>query len=136
MGYPKNHEITLTGTYDFAVNSGAIGVYQLVTVPAGFRVLDIWYAIDTALTSGGTPAVTIGDGTDDDGYFANFQASMGVTGFKGGDDDEKGALAWDDTNDAAQHKLYAVEDTVDFKVATAALTAGKLRVFVKGIRNA
>lgn len=134
MGYPILQEINLKGTYDFAVDGGAVGTYQLISVPAKFKLLDISYRIETALTSGGTPTVEIGDGDDVDGYFVDFQATMGVTGNKGGDQDDKGALYWDNTNDAAQYKLYAAADTIDFKVGTAALTAGKLHVYVKGVR--
>jgi hypothetical protein len=136
MAYQINKEIMLQGTWDFAEDGGATGTFPLISVPANFVVLDIWYQVETAITSGGTPTVEIGDGDDVDGYFADFQASMGTTGFKGLDDDEKGALYWDNTNDAAQHKKYTTADTIDFKVATAALTAGKLNVFVKGIRLA
>lgn len=136
MGLPIREVVTLKGTYDFTVSGGSTGTYQLISVPANFRVDDIWYQVETAMTSGGTPAVTIGDGDDDDGYFTTFQATMGVTGIKGTSQDAKGALVWDDTNDAQDTKVYAAADTIDFKVATAALTAGKLNVFVKGMRLA
>lgn len=134
MGYEIGKQLRLEGEWSFAVDGGAVGVYPLIEVPANFRVEDIYYEVTTAITSGGTPAVTIGDGDDDDGYFADFQASMGVTGIKGTSQDDKGALVWDDTNDAQDTKVYAAADTIDFKVATAALTAGALKVVVFGRR--
>lgn len=134
MGFPINKEIQLQGVWDFDVDGGAAATYSLINVPANFRLEDIWYEIETALTSGGTPTVTIGDGDDADGYFVDFQASMGVTGHKGGNQDDKGALLWDDTNDAQDAKLYSSADTIDFTVGTAALTAGKLKVYVRGTR--
>lgn len=134
MGLEIGKRVKFEGTWDFAVDGGATGVYPLVSIPANFRVEDMYYEIQTAITSGGTPAVTIGDGDDDDGYFADFQASMGATGIKGTSQDGKGALAWDDVNDAADTKVYAAADTIDFKVATAALTAGKLKLTVYGTR--
>lgn len=135
MGLPINKEVVLSGTWDFDVDGGAVGTYSLITVPANFSVLDVWYDVETAITSGGTPTITLGDGDDADGYFADFQSTMGVAGTKGLSADDKGALAWDDTNDARQVKLYSSSDTIDLTVGTAALTAGKLKVYVKGVRN-
>lgn len=132
MGLEKQKLVRLEGTWDFSVDGGAIGSFPLISVPANFRVVDAWYQVETAITSGGTPTVELGDGADPNGYFADFQASMGVTGIKGLNQDAKGAYLWDDTNDSGDSRLYAVSDTIDFVVGTAALTAGKLKCVVYG----
>lgn len=134
MGYPIREVITIKGTWDYAVDGGAVGVYPLVSVPANFRVKEVFYEVATAITSGGTPALTVGDGNDDDGYITNFNATKGVTGVKASGEGTRGALIWDDTNDANLNPIYTSADTIDFKVATAALTAGKLYLYVRGER--
>lgn len=134
MGYQIDKYLNISAVWDFAVDGGAAGTFTVLDVPINFRVEDIIYEVETAVTSGGTPTITIGDGDDADGYFVDFQASMGVAGVKGTNEDDKGALAWDDTNDARNCKIYAAADTIDLVVGTAALTAGKIKITVMGRR--
>lgn len=136
MGLQKNERLSLKGTWDFDVDGGAVGAYELVSVPADFRVEEVIYEVETAVTSGGTPTVELGDGDDADGYYADFQASMGATGIKGLNDDDRGAYLWDVANSVKDTKVYSAADTIDFTVGTAALTAGKINVYVYGVRLA
>lgn len=132
MGLQKKELVRLEGTWEFAVDGGAIGSFPLISVPANLRVVDAWYQVETAITSGGTPTVELGDGVDPNGYFANFQSTMGVTGVKGLNQDQKGAYLWDGIENAGLSRLYTDADTLDLTVGTAALTAGKLKFVVYG----
>jgi hypothetical protein len=134
MGLQKKSKIRLEGSWDFDEDGGAVGSYPLIDVPANFAVQELYYEVETALTSGGTPTVEIGDGDDPNGYVADFQASMDTPGIKALNQDDKGVYLWDNANDAGDQKLYAAADTIDFVVGTAALTAGKIRVVVYGER--
>jgi hypothetical protein len=132
MGLQKKQPLRLEGEYDFLKQGGLVGVFELISVPENFVVSDAYYEIETPLVSGGTPTVTLGDGVDPDGYFANFQSTMGVAGVKGLNQDQKGAYLWDGTEDAGLKRRYAAADTIDLAVGTAALTAGKLKLVVYG----
>lgn len=134
MGLPIKERVKLEGTWDFDEDGGATGRYSLVSVPANFAVYDMFYEVETAITSGGTPTVEIGDGDDDNGYFTDFESSMGSTGVKGLNQDDKGVYLWDDTNDAADRKLYSSADDIELVVGSATLTAGKLKLTVIGER--
>ena len=118
---------TLTYEYDFAKLGGAIGTLSLGNLPAGFLVKDMLLHVDTTITSAGTPTIVIGEdgGGDDDGYFADFFGTPTAnTALKGG-----GALVSDGI-----HRVDSAKDGVAVKIGTAALTAGKFRVFVTGIQ--
>lgn len=119
---------TLTYTYDFAELGGAVSAISLGNLPDSFVVTEMHLVIDTTITSGGTPTIVIGeDGSGDaDGYFADFfgTPTAGVA-LKGG-----GALVSDGV-----HIVAAAKDGLTVTVGTAALTAGKFRVFVTGIQS-
>jgi len=135
MGYPIGKQIKLEGRWDFDVDGGAQGAFELISVPINFRVEDIFYEIETAFTSDGTPTCELGDGDDPNGYFADFQSTMDTPAIYGaGAQYGKGALAWEDTEDSGLFKVYAAADTIDFTVGTADLTAGKMLVTVLGTR--
>lgn len=134
MGLPIGKVVRLEGTYDFDVDGGATGTYELISVPANFAVRDVYLEIETAVVSGGTPTLEIGDGDDPNGYIADFEASSGSAGFINLNQDDKGVYLWDDTNDAADVKTYASADTIDLEIGAAALTAGKIRVVAEGER--
>lgn len=110
----------LKGDYDFAIDGGAVGNYDLVTLPDNFVVTDVDVRVTTALTSGGTPVVTFGNVADADGYIADIgAASAGLTA-------GAGALL------SGKHLVLAADDKVTMSVSTAALTAGALSVYVRG----
>lgn len=139
MSIVKNQKSLLRFEYDFDKDGGAIGAIPLradVTgLKAGMLITDAYVVVESAITSGGTPTMILGNTTDDDGYFADFFASVSgsAAGLRAGE--VAGALIWDDTND--HHILYApaVADDLDLNitVGTAALTAGKLSVYLEVI---
>ena len=90
----------------------------------------IYVDVETALASGGSASVTLGN-ADADGFMADFFALAGSNNAVIRLGEVAGALVWDDTND---HLLcYRVNADTDLKltVGTAALTAGKLQVYVE-----
>jgi len=126
-GY-RNAPEWITVFYDFAEDGGAIGAIDLFELKDNVIVHDIVVEQITAPTSAGAATVEIGvNGGDTDGFLAQaaYDALEDVSG-----DQEKGALLWDDTNDAS--KRYKVDSStgvqIDLTIATAALTAGKLAI--------
>lgn len=118
---------TLSFEYDFAKLGGAVGAIALGNLPDGFLVKDMLLHVDTTITSGGTPTIVIGEdgGGDADGYFADFFGTPTANvALKGG-----GALISDGV-----HRVDSAKDGVTVTIGTAALTAGKFRVFVTGIQ--
>lgn len=122
--------------YDFAVDGGAEGEIFLSSkdgyqpLPVGAIVLGVIAKVETACTSGGSATVAWGNDDDPDGYSGTGIAVASLTAnavFNG--HDNAAALLWDDTNDHAIYPYVADEDDGEFSVtiATAALTAGKIR---------
>lgn len=139
MSLIKNKEHVLKYTYDFDRDGGAVGDINLTAdvnpVPAGFVVRGISVHVDTTLTSGGSPTITFGNEDDTDGYLADVVSAMGLTaGSTIREGEVAGALLWDDTNDHALE--YVVPDAgaavPSMSIGTAALTAGKLVVYIRG----
>jgi hypothetical protein len=140
MGYQKNKEIDFVYEYDFAVSGGAVSAITLVNkginaLESGLVIKDIMVNVETALTSGGSATITMGNVGDPDGYFVDFYsaATLGAVLTAG---DRAGALVWDDTND---HKIYYKLDSANnaiptITVGTAALTAGKFKVYIKAVK--
>lgn len=138
MGYPMNEEFIVKYEYDFAKDGGAISEIALRpdvnTLGEGVVVKEVMLVVQTALTSGGTPTVTLGNSTDPDGYLADIWALAQSDNAVINSGAVAGDLIWDDTNDHAIH--YRIDDTADnqdlvLDVGTAALTAGKIDVFLK-----
>lgn len=124
----KSEPVVLTYEYDFDSVGGAVGELVLGTLPDGFMATEMYLHIDTTITSGATPTITIGEDNsgDADGYFANFFGTPTAgTALKGG-----GALV-----SGGIHLVAAANDGVAVNIGTAALTAGKFRVFVKGFQQ-
>lgn len=118
---------TLVFEYDFAVLGGAVSAINLGNLPDGFIVTGMHLHVDTTITSGGTPTIVIGEdgGGDADGYFADFFGTPSAnTALKGG-----GALVSDGV-----HRVDSAKDGVTVTIGTAALTAGKFRVFASGFQ--
>jgi hypothetical protein len=106
--------------YDFDEDGGAIGTFALGDLPEDFVVESCDVAVETALTSGGTPVVEFGNDADQNGYIADIgAASAGLV-------EGAGALL------TGKHLVLSSDDSVDMEVGTAALTAGKLSVYVRG----
>jgi hypothetical protein len=124
----KSEPVVLTYEYDFDSVGGAVSEIVLGTLPDGFIATEMFLHIDTTITSAGTPTITIGEDNsgDADGYFADFfgTPTAGVA-LKGG-----GALVSDGV-----HLVDSTKDGVAVNIGTAALTAGKFRVFVRGFQQ-
>jgi hypothetical protein len=140
MGFQKGKELDFVYEYDFAVSGGAVSSINLVNegmnnLESGLIITDFTVVVETALTSGGSPTITLGNVGDTDGYMIDFYAaaSAGAVLNRG---DRAGALVWDDTNDHPIH--YKIDSTANaapsITVATAALTAGKFKVYFKAFK--
>jgi hypothetical protein len=138
MTLQKGEEQVLKYTYDFAVLGGAVSAITLtapvVPLEEGMIVRGVSVYTETALTSGGTPTLTLGNTGDVDGYMADIWAAANPVNSVVSEGEVAGALLWDDTND---HRLeYYIDSTANnqnliMTVGTAALTAGKLSVHVR-----
>ncbi len=138
MGYPRNEEFILKYDYDFSKDGGAVSSISLSAdvnaLGEGVIVKDIDIVCKTALASAGSPTVTLGNTGDTDGYFADFYALVGTAGNVVNVGEVAGALVWDDTNDHRIH--YPIDSTANnqdlvLAVGTAALTAGKLEIYIR-----
>ena len=115
---------TIEFLYYFAVQGGAQGALTLSgnsKLPIGAVVTRFWAVVETAVTSGGSATVAFGTVTDADAFLAaTAKASLGACITIGG-------------GPAAAHVQVAVANdrTVNATVATADLTAGKIRCFVE-----
>lgn len=105
-----------------------------VPVKAGMFVHEVGVVVTQDFD--GSPALVIGDGTDDDGYMDSADIALG-TAATGAVPAVK--LSRNSGNPYANGKYYAVDDTIDFKfTAGTAPTKGKLKGFVimSSVRNA
>ena len=138
----KYEELAKEFVYDFAKDGGAVSTISMKAVdpngdllPEGFVVTDIMLKTETTITSGGTPTITFGNTSDVDGYFVDVFALAATAGAMVRVGQVDGALMWDSTADAKKAYLVSsVANTQDLVMAigTAALTAGKIRIIVKG----
>lgn len=138
----KYEELAKEFVYDFAKDGGAVSTISMKAVdpngdllPEGFIVTDAMLFVETAITSGGTPTITFGNTSDVDGYFADVFALVGAANAVVRIGQVDGALMWDTTADAKKgYRISSVANTQDLVMAigTAALTAGKIRIIVKG----
>lgn len=101
--------ISVSASYDIATGSAFVinDVVQAVKVPTGARIL---YAKVTvpALDSSTGVVWALGDGGDDDRYITGSTVGRSAAG---------GVVV---INTTASHYTYTTEDTIDFKVTTAA----------------
>lgn len=110
-------------TYDFGTMGGAVSTISLgQTLPAKALIRQAWFYVDTTPTSGGTPAVT---------FFcedaANLLASTDVTTWSAGQ--FKSGV---ETGTAATMVgAISAQCNISIGIATAALTAGKIELFVE-----
>lgn len=138
MGYPLNEEFIIKYEYDFEKDGGAISEIALRpdinALGEGVVVKDITLVVQTALDSGGTPTVTLGNSTDPDGYMADIWALAQSDNAVVNAGAVAGALIWDDTNDhAIQYRIdgTAANQDLVLDVGTAPLTAGKIDIFLR-----
>jgi len=146
MGLAKGSMAMLAYEYDFAREGGAVG--QIVLLPAveegksspmeeDYIVTGWSLKVESAITSGGTPTITLGDGSDFDGYAADVFALVGSDNDVVNSGAVAGALIWDDTNDHAIHHRVgstSANAQLTMDVGTATITAGKLKVYMMGYR--
>lgn len=132
--------------YDFAVDGGATSAVINLTsksnydpLPVGCVIVGFLAHVITAFSTGSSPTIAMGNLTDDDGYLvataaSSYSANACFLPGSGG----AGALTWDDTNDVIK-PVYVASAANDgsfaLKIATAALTAGKMNVFLQYIRS-
>lgn len=103
-----SEELTLAG--------GDVAIFN---VPAGTRVLEIKAEVTEVWD--GDAAITIGDGTDADGYMTDAEINTAAVGFRSS---LKGAQP------LAAGKLYTADDTIDLDVTSTTGTTGKVIVHI------
>lgn len=105
--------------YDFASDAGAIGTVSFGrNIPAGAIITDVFSDEQTAFTSGGSATVQLKAG------------STNLTGALAFDTDFTGVESQALASSATAIKVSA-ESELNIAIAAAALTAGKVRFFVK-----
>ena len=138
MPFQKDSELKFRFTYDFSEQGGAVSAIdltpQLHSLEAGLIVKSMYIEVETALDSAGSPTVTIGDGDDADGYFADFYSLAGSNNAVINSSEVAGALIWDDTNDHQIYHRIGANAGMQMTVGTAALTAGKFTLIVECVK--
>lgn len=144
MGLKKTEKLVKEYLYDFAYDGGAVGNIALKCVDPtgdlleeGLIVQDVMIVNEGALTSTGSPTITVGTVTDPDGFFVDVVAKVTNLGTVVRAGEVDGALVWDSTADAKRG--YPVPSTANDKtlrmvIGTAPLSGGKLRIIVEGIK--
>lgn len=117
--------------YDFSVHGGAIGQIDLSdrlgnAIPSGAIMLRASYYVETAFTSGGAATVAIGDVASAARYLA--ATAFDNAAFA----DEKVAAA---AIGVPLKVASANAGKIAITVAAAALTAGKMRIFVEYVQE-
>lgn len=138
MSYPRNEDFFLKYDYDFAVDGGAVSSISLSpkinALAEGVIIKEVELRVIDAVTSGGTPTITLGNTGDVDGYMADVWALVQAAGAVVNGGEVAGDLIWDDTND---HSIfYRIDSTANnqdliLAVGTAALTAGKMEIILR-----
>ena len=101
-----------------------------VPVPAGSRILDVRLVVDVAFTSTGTNTITVGDGSDADGFITATAADT-TTLVANAVINNDGVYVKGDTDaTAAEIKLYSAADTIDLVSAQTDWTAGSASLMV------
>jgi hypothetical protein len=116
------------GIYDYSVQGGAVGDYNLKDVngndlklPSGTLIMNVLAFANTAVTSGGSATIDLNAESANDLLAAEAKTSFSLSGTVQGIPDfaTKG-----------DYVLLTAERTLSLSVNTAALTAGKVTVFV------
>ena len=102
-----------------------------VPVPAGSRILDVRLVVDVGFTSTGTNTITVGDGSDADGFITATAATTVTMASAGSVINNEGVDAFGATDTgAAEIKLYSSADTIDVASAMTDWTAGSASLMV------
>lgn len=102
-----------------------------VPVPAGARILDVRLVVDTGFTSTGSNTITVGDGSDADGFITASAATTAAMATAGAVITVDGAYTIADTDTTApQIKAYSAADTIDLASAQTDWTAGAATLVV------
>jgi hypothetical protein len=108
-------------TYDFAEDTGAVANYELATFASKCLVLEALVHVETLCTSGGSATVAIGiNDTDADAFMTTTTGAVANLA-----DDFVSKISTTDWGVAQE------DDTIRLAIATAALTAGKINVWVQ-----
>lgn len=113
--------------YDFAVDGGATGVYDVMTAAAGMVIVHAHARVLTACTSGGSATVKFGPSADDDRFINTTQGAVASL--------TAGAVivppALEGTpNVIATPYSHAAAAKLVMTIGTAALTAGKIEFVI------
>lgn len=136
MTLTRDEEYLCKYEYDFAKDGGAVGQVSLRALVNGLVegqiVRRVRIDVITALASGGAPTLTLGNTGDPDGYLTNFFASVGTADATYSSDQGAGALI--------SGKEYRIDSTAAnqdlvIDIGVAALTAGKMRVYLYSSSN-
>lgn len=116
----------LTASYSFATQGGAVGDIELkdedglsMVIPANACITRLWTDVKTSFTSGGSATVAIA---------ASSTVLLAATAYN------SAALTGFDAQSLTAVKLSSAS-TLKITVATAALTAGVMRVFIEYIQS-
>jgi len=129
IGFSSRNQGFKSVLYDFDVDGGAVSDIALGTIPNDATIIQAWYEVITAPTSGGSATIALGVDIDD---AAGIKAA---TAF----DDASFAAGYHDTlcdNTASTFttKSTAVRDVI-LSIVAAVLTAGKIRIWFKFLRS-
>ncbi len=120
-------EFTQEYIYDFAVHGGAVGNVSLKNprnaLPSGAVILSAHYTVLTAMTSGGSATVSIGDAASTARYLA-------LTAFDNAAYDANVAKALSSGMPITVSSANISSPSIS--IAVAALTAGKIRIVFRG----
>lgn len=111
-----------TGLYDFSSDGGAVSDIVIGTIPNNFTITKSWYEVLTPPTSGGSATIAISTG----------QAANEIVTATAYDDAVFGAGYHDAIPDGSAANFTTkttAKRNVNFTIAGAALTAGKIRVW-------
>ena len=118
------------GLYDFSVDGGAIGDFDLFYIPDNSTIINAWYEIITPFTSAGLATVALGIATDGAAEILDAKAFDDATWMTSG---------YHDTLVFPRAANFTTKTTaqrnVNLSIATAALTAGKMYVWCQYITS-
>jgi hypothetical protein len=97
-----------------------------VPVPAGAVVLEVKLVVDVGFTSTGSNTITVGDGSDPDGYITAAVATTAAMATAGATINSTGLYAFGGTDTTARElKVYASADTLDLASGQTDWLSGK-----------
>jgi len=129
--------------YDFADDAGATGELVLSdkankdSIPNGSIVTDLMLHVETAVTSGGSLTLDVGNGDDPNGYLVAVAVAALTLNSVHRAGSTAGALIWDDTNDhyLGVHVADAADGECSQTIVAAAATAGRYGIYMYYVRG-